>query len=189
VIRVDDVLPWQEYEKVRQDRIRRSAQLKKTRRIELGDRMSILFENRETVLQQIQEMVYLDKLSKPEEIRREIQIYSSLLPCGGKVKASLYIYAENEEDLKNVFKTLPKIYDSIYLKVGNKLVHGEPEAGREQGEAFSTVQYLTFDLEGNRDTNMEVIVLHENYRFTAKIPSELAQKLIQEAYQECPKLS
>lgn len=185
MIKVSDVLPWQEYERVRQDRIRRSAQLKKARRLELGERMSILFENRDTVLQQIQEMVYLDKLSKPEEIKREIQIYSSLLPCGGKIKASLYIYAENEEDLKNVFRTFPKIYDSIYLKVGNKLIHGDPEAGREQGEAFSTVQYLTFDLEDVRDQNMEVIVLHENYRFTAKVPPELAQKLLEEAYQEC----
>ncbi|ABP94471.1 MULTISPECIES: DUF3501 family protein [Metallosphaera] len=167
------------------ERVRRSAQLKKGRRIELGDRMSILFENKDTVLQQIQEMVYLDKLSKPEDIKREIDIYSSLLPCNGKIKASLYIYAENEDDLRKVFKTLPKIYDSIFMKVGNKLIKGEPEAGREQGEEFSTVQFLTFDLENSRDTNMEVLVIHENYRVNAKVDEALAKKLIEEAYSEC----
>ncbi|MEM3777214.1 MAG: DUF3501 family protein, partial [Metallosphaera sp.] len=105
MIQVSEILPWYEYEKVRLERVRRSAQLKKSRRIELGERMSILFENKDTVLQQIQEMVYLDRLSKPEEIMREIKIYESILPCDGKIKASLYIYAENEEDLRKVFKT------------------------------------------------------------------------------------
>ncbi|QKR00088.1 DUF3501 family protein [Metallosphaera tengchongensis] len=185
MIQVSEVLPWKEYEKIRAERIRWSAQLKKDRRIELGERMSILFENHDTVLQQVQEMVYLDKLSKPEEIKREIEIYKSLLPCNGKIKASLYIYAQDENDLRVVFKTLPKIYDSIFLKVGNKLVKGEPEAGREQGNEFSTVQFLTFDLENAKDTNMEIYVIHENYRFNTKINETLSKKLLDEAYQEC----
>ncbi|AEB95876.1 DUF3501 family protein [Metallosphaera cuprina] len=185
MIQVSEILPWYEYEKVRLERVRRSAQLKKSRRIELGERMSILFENKDTVLQQIQEMVYLDRLSKPEEIMREIKIYESILPCDGKIKASLYIYAENEEDLRKVFKTLPKIYDSVFMKVGNKLIKGEPESGREQGEEFSTVQFLTFDLENSKDTNMEVLVIHENYRVNVKINEELARTLINEAYMEC----
>ncbi len=130
-------------------------------------------------------MVYLDRLSRPEDIKREIEIYSSILPCNGKIKASLYIYAENEEDLRKVFRTLPKIYDSIFLKIGDKLIKGEPEAGREQGDEFSTVQFLTFDLENSRDTNMEVLVVHENYRIRAKVDENLAKQLIEEAYQEC----
>ncbi|MCQ4343434.1 MAG: DUF3501 family protein, partial [Sulfolobales archaeon] len=66
-----------------------------------------------------------------------------------------------------------------------KLIQGVPEAGREQGEAFSTVQYLTFDLEGERSTDMEVHVIHENYRYSVKVPEELARELIREAYEEC----
>lgn len=51
-------------------------------------------------------------------------------------------------DLVNIYKTLNKVYNSVFLKVGSKFIQGEPEAGREQGESFSTVQYLTFDLQG-----------------------------------------
>jgi len=179
------VLPWREYERVRKERIRKIVEVKKRRRLELGERLTLLFENRDTVLHQVQEMVYLDRLEKPEQIQREIEVYSTLLPCNGKVKATLYINAKDFDDLSWVFKNLAKIYNSVYLKVGDKLIQGVPEAGREQGEAFSTVQYLTFDLEGERSTDMEVHVIHENYRYSVKVPEELVRELIREAYEEC----
>ena len=74
------MLPWREYEKVRKERIRKIAEVKKRRRLELGERLTLLFENRDTVLHQVQEMVYLDRLERPEQIRREIEVYSTLLP-------------------------------------------------------------------------------------------------------------
>ena len=184
-ITLADVLPWREYEKVRQERIRWIVEVKKRRRVELGDRLTLLFENRDTVLQQIQEMVYMDRLEKREDIEREIRIYSDLLPCGGKIKATLYINAYDQQDLLKVFRELKGIYNSVFLRVGDKLVQGVPEAGREQGEAFSTVQYLTFDLEGAKSDDIEVHVLHENYRVSKKVDRELAQELIREAYEEC----
>jgi hypothetical protein len=55
------------------------------------------------VLHQVQEMVYLDRLEKPEQIRREIEVYSTLLPCDGKVRATLYINAKDFDDLSWVF--------------------------------------------------------------------------------------
>ena len=168
------MLPWREYEKVRKERIRKIVEVKKRRRLELGERLTLLFENRD-----------LDRLEKPEQIQREIEVYSTLLPCNGKVKATLYVNAEDFDDLFWVFKNLAKIYNSVYLKVRDKLIQGVPEAGREQGEAFSTVQYLTFDLEGERSTDMEVHVIHENYRYSVKVPEELARELIREAYEEC----
>ncbi|AWR96305.1 DUF3501 family protein [Acidianus sulfidivorans JP7] len=180
-----DILLWNEYEKVRSDRIKRITEIKKRRRIELGDRLGLLFENRDTVLHQIQEMVYLDKLTKTSDIEEEIKTYYTWLPCNGKVKATLYIYAKDEKDLENVFNTLPGIYNSVFLKVGRKLVQGEPENGRDQGHAFSTVQPLTFDLEGEKSTDIEVNVLHENYKVKVKVPEDLAKEIIEEAYTEC----
>ncbi|MGC9105568.1 MAG: DUF3501 family protein [Thermoprotei archaeon] len=184
-VTLNDVLSWRTYEKVRQDRIRRIVEVKNRRRIELGDRLSLLFENRDTVLQQVQEMVYLDRLEKEEDILREIMIYSTLLPCGGKVKASLYVRAHDFRDLDWVYDNLKGIYNSIYLKVGDKLIQGVSEAGREQGRAFATVQYLTFDLEGARSEDVEVHVIHENYRFSTRLDKGLAKTIIEEAYQDC----
>ncbi|MEM3330049.1 MAG: DUF3501 family protein, partial [Saccharolobus sp.] len=70
-------------------------------------------------------------------------------------------------------------------KVGNKLIQGIPEAGREQGREFSTVQYLYFNLEGEKSTDIEVHVLHEKYRYSTKIDKQLAEELIKEAYDIC----
>ncbi len=186
-ITLDEILPWQTYEKVRLDRIRRIVEVKNKRRIELGDRLSLLFENKDTVLHQIQEMVYLDKKDRKEDILDEIKIYSTLLPCDGKIKASLYIYAHDFKDLDWVYDNLKGIYNSIFLKVGTKLIQGDPEGGREQGREFSTVQYLTFDLQGEKSTDMEVHVIHEKYRYSAKVDKSLAEQLIKEAYDVCEK--
>ena len=184
-ITIDDIIPWNEYAEIRMERVKLIVKVKSRRRIDLGNRLTLLFENRDTVVQQIQEMVYLDRLEKKEDIEREIKIYSDLLPCGGKIKATLYINAFDQEDLLKVFKELKGIYNSVFLKVGDKLIQGIPEAGREQGEAFSTVQYLTFDLEGAKSDDIEVHVIHENYRVSKKLDKDLARQLIKEAYEEC----
>jgi len=180
-----DFLSWKEYAKIREERIRWIASVKKNRRLELGDRLSLLFENKDTVYHQIQEMIYLDKLENEKDIQREIDIYSTLLPCGGKIKATLYIHAYDQKDLDWVYKNLRGVYNSVILKVGDKAILGEPEPGREQPDAFSTVQYLTFDLKGVKDTRMEVIVKHPNYNVSVKVPESLAETLIKEAYEEC----
>ncbi|MDT7876796.1 MAG: DUF3501 family protein [Sulfolobaceae archaeon] len=184
-ISLDEIIPWREYEKVRMERIKYIIGVKNRRRVELGDRLSLLFENKDTVLHQIQEMVYLDRIEKKEDIEREIKIYSTLLPCNGKIKASLYIYSYDFKDLEWVYDNLKGIYNSIFLKVGSKLIQGVPEAGREQGRAFATVQYLTFDLEGEKSDDIEVHVLHENYRYSTKLNKDLANQLIKEAYDIC----
>ena len=184
-IQVEDILPWKQYEKIRMEKIKKISEIKSKRRFELGDRLTLLFENRDTVLHQVQEMVYLDRLENRQDIQQEIDVYSSLLPCGGKIKATLYINAYDVEDLKKVFKELKGIYNSIFLKIGNKLIQGVPEGGREQGDEFSTVQYLTFNLEGVKSNDIEIIVLHENYKVNMKVPKELAEDLIKEAYEEC----
>ncbi len=185
MITIRDVIPFVEYEKIRMERIREISKYKERRRFELGKRLTLLFENRITVLHQIQEMVYLDRLIDEKEIQRVIDVYSTMLPCNGKIKATLFINAWNEDDLRQVFKELPKIYNAVYLKVGDKLINGMPEAGREQGEEFSTVQYLTFDLQGEKSTDMEIIVDHPNYKYRVKVPQDLAKELIDEAYGEC----
>lgn len=115
-ITIKDVLPWREYEKIRMNEIRKISEIKKSRRIELGDRLSLLFENKDTALHQIQEMIYLDRLEKEKDIEEVIRIYSSFLPGNGKIKATLYIYAYSMNDLVNVYKTLNKVYNLVFLK-------------------------------------------------------------------------
>jgi len=181
---LDKIIPWKEYERIRNERIKRIIEIKNDRRIELGERLTLLFENAETVLHQVQEMVYLDKIEDRNELLRTYNIYSTLIPCDGKIKATLYINTENEEDLRKVFRTLKGIYNSVYLRINDKLIHGEPEGGREQGDEFSTVQYLTFDPQGEKG-RVEVLVDHPNYKASVTLPDKLVEKLFQESSETC----
>src|SRR5919108_3689177 len=90
-IELSDVKDLVEYEKVREAMRARMIELKKDRRIGLGDNLTLLFENRETVLFQIQEMVRTERIVEDEKIREEIEAYRPLLPRPGELSATLFI--------------------------------------------------------------------------------------------------
>jgi hypothetical protein len=68
--------------------------LKDRRRIRLGEHMTFLFENRETVRYQIQEMMRIERIVEPEAIRHELDTYNELIPGPNELSASLLIEYE-----------------------------------------------------------------------------------------------
>ena len=66
---IDDILGSASYEIVRQDFRRRIIELKKKRRVSIGNKVSLLFENRDTVIFQIQEMLRVERISDLDKIR------------------------------------------------------------------------------------------------------------------------
>ncbi|MEM3670168.1 MAG: DUF3501 family protein [Thermoprotei archaeon] len=185
MITEDQIMDWRTYEKIRSQKYQEISSYNLKRRVQLGDRLSLLFESSASVLHQIQEMVYLDKLDDRDKIRHEIGLYSTLIPCDGKVKGTLFISAYNENDLRRVFAELPGIYNCVSLNVGGRIIPGEPEAGRSQGAEFLTVQFLTFDLQGARSKDVTVKVDHPNYKASMKLSEALAKEIIEEAYAPC----
>ncbi len=95
-----DVLNLYEYEKVR-DRLRREViAAKDRRRVPVGDRLSFLFENRQTVLFQIQEMIRAERIVAEERIQDEIDVYNELIPGPGELSATLMIEIEDRSRIK-----------------------------------------------------------------------------------------
>ena len=66
---IDDILPLPEYEKKREVLKRDILRVKESRRVHLGDRITLLFENRETVRMQIQEMMRVEHIYDPKKSR------------------------------------------------------------------------------------------------------------------------
>ena len=87
-IRADDVLDLVAYEKARDTMLARIIQLKTRRRISLGDNLTLLFENRDTVLFQIQEMVRTERIVKEEAVAQEVETYNALIPDPGELSAT-----------------------------------------------------------------------------------------------------
>jgi hypothetical protein len=80
-----------EYEKVRERERARVIELKKNRRVSVGDNLTFLFENRDTVLFQIQEMVRTERIVADAKVQEEIDAYAPLVPTEGELSATLFI--------------------------------------------------------------------------------------------------
>jgi hypothetical protein len=90
-IRLSDVKNLVEYEKVRDSMRARIIALKARRRVIVGESISLLFENRETVLFQIQEMVRTERLVQDERVQEEVDAYNALIPGTSELSATLFI--------------------------------------------------------------------------------------------------
>src|SRR5689334_23314644 len=79
------------YEPIRDDYRRRVIELKRPRRLLLGDRVSIVFENRHTLTLQIEEMVRAEGLTREEQIADELAVYNEMMPTPHSLSATLFI--------------------------------------------------------------------------------------------------
>ena len=79
-IELKDVLNFFDYEKVRAEMRSRVIGLKRARRVSVGEHLSFVFENRHTVLFQIQEMCRVERITDDARIQDEIDVYNALLP-------------------------------------------------------------------------------------------------------------
>ena len=90
-IRLEDVVNFFEYEKVREARRARVIDLKRRRRVAVGPYLSFVFENRETVLFQIQEMCRAERIAADAKVQEEIDVYNALMPTADSLSATLFI--------------------------------------------------------------------------------------------------
>jgi hypothetical protein len=97
-----DVLNFFEYEKVRGAMRERVIELKRLRRVTVGEHLSFVFENRDTVLFQIQEMCRVERIIDDAKIQDELDVYSALLPGPGELSATVFIEIADKEQIKPV---------------------------------------------------------------------------------------
>ena len=189
-IGVSEVLDLVEYEKVRDAMRARIIEVKTRRRISVGDNLTLLFENRDTVLFQIQEMVRTERIVKDEAIRDEVDTYNALVPDPGELSATLFIEIpdiarmsqEQVREAVNRFQGLER--GCVALAVG---AHDAPalfEEGRSSEEKMSAVHFLRFALGAPvredlaRGAPARLVVRHPNYRAEAEIPPALRAEML-----------
>jgi len=145
--------------------------VKDRRRIRVGDHLTFLFENRLTVRYQIQEMMRIERLTKIEEIKHEVETYNELIPGENQLCACLLIEYETPE-LRSVWLTeLLGLEYHIWIEV--------PGEGRAQAtfddrqiasDRISSVQYLKFQLTPEQAARFprgaSIVVDHPKYSFS-----------------------
>ncbi|HVM97783.1 MAG TPA: DUF3501 family protein, partial [Candidatus Acidoferrales bacterium] len=90
-VTLDEILGLARYEEVRDESRRRIIEMKRARRVPVGDRITFVFENHETMLFQVQEMLRAERIVDLDRIRDEIDVYNSLIPEPGELSSTMLI--------------------------------------------------------------------------------------------------
>jgi hypothetical protein len=185
-IGLDDILGYSAYEKVRQQFREDIIEKKKRRRISVGDKVSIVFENRDTVIFQIQEMLRAEKVTDLDKIREEIAVYNELIPAPGELSATLFLEIEDQANLRDDLLKFLGIDEAVSLKVGSHVVPGRFEEGRSKDDKISAVQYVRFLLDVQARQALasgepaELVIDHPNYEARAVLAAEARQSLAED---------
>lgn len=146
---LDDILDVRAYERGRDEFRRQIIALKQRRRLNLGTFVSVVFENRETVRSQIQEMARVEHLSTDEDIQVEIDTYNSMIPVPGQLCATLFIELTSDDSMREWLPRLVGIESSIVIRMSDgSEVRSFPEARHAEQltrpDTTSAVHYLQF---------------------------------------------
>jgi hypothetical protein len=180
---LDDILGFSAYEKVRQEFRQAIIDKKKSRRIAVGDKVSLVFENRDTVIFQIQEMLRAERITDLDKIREEIAVYNELIPNPGELSATMFLEIENQTHLRDELLKFLGIDEAVTLIVGGQATRGRFEEGRSKEDKISAVQYVRFPLSGEArqafvaGARAELVIEHANYRAGAVLSADQQRSL------------
>lgn len=185
---LEDIMGLSAYERVREGFRRRIIELKKKRRLSVGDKVSLVFENRDTVIFQIQEMLRAEKITDLDKIREEIDVYNGLIPEPGELGATLFLEIEDQSHLREDLLKFLGIDEAVFLKVGaRRSIHAEFEEGHTKEDKISAVQYVRFPFTqeliqafAKGDEDAVLLIDHPNYRAATTIEPEMRKSLAED---------
>ncbi len=187
-IEAADLKNLHEYELIRDDWRKDVIAVKARRRVLLGPTMSLVFENRLTVLNQVQEMCRAERIAKPEAVQAELDVYNELLPGPDEVAATLFVEIPKIEDVQPGLDRLIGMDDgkSIWLEVGGNRAYAQFLEGQGRQDRIAAVQYVRFPVGGgdgmrdallNPSVPVAVVIDHPNYRARAEVSAETRREL------------
>ena len=185
-VALNDIMGLAAYEKVRENFRRRIIELKQARRVAVGNRVTLVFENRDTVIFQIQEMVRAERIVDLDKIREEIEVYNELIPEPGELSATLFLEIVDQTHLREELLKFLGIDEAVYFKVGSHSIHARFEAGHSKEDKISAVQYVKFPFsEEARMALIEgeeaaIVIDHPNYQARALIERRTRQLLMKD---------
>jgi Protein of unknown function (DUF3501) len=143
---VSDIKDLREYERERDGFRAEIIAMKKRRRFELGDLMSVVFENASTMRFQIQEMARAERMLRDDQIATELDTYNQLVPDAGELSATLFIQIEDNAELRVWLPRLVGIQDHVAIEVAGSLVRAHPDDPERltRDDITATVHYLKF---------------------------------------------
>jgi len=146
----EEIVDYQTYEETRDAFRAKILEIKKPRRIHVGDHLTFLFENRETMRYQVQEMMRAEQIVKEADIQHELETYNELLGKDGELGCTLLIEIESEAERAVLLKAWLSLPEHLYVLMADGTKHYAVYDERQVGEErLSSVQYLRFPVGGD----------------------------------------
>jgi hypothetical protein len=185
-LQLDDIADLRAYERERDEFRAHIIDLKKRRRIGVGPHVTLVFENRDTIRFQIQEMARAEKILSDEGIQTELDIYNKVIPEPGTLSATLFIELVNDAELREWLPKLVGIERSIVFRFGGSEVRCRPEADHEaqltRDEITASVHYVFFEFTPEQVAAwgvgpVELAVDHPAYQHSTTLSEESVAEL------------
>ena len=172
------------YGPIRDDYRNRVIALKRPRRVLVGDRVALVFENRHTLTLQIEEILRAESVTVEDAIQHEIEIYNELMPGEHHLAATLFVELPVEVDPYVALNQLVGLDEHVLLHIGPHAIRAAFEPGRSTADRISAVQYTQYPLSPEARAALlapgTAIVLeidHPNYRHRVECSEELRASL------------
>ena len=183
-----DLLSLEVYSQKREKIRKELIEIKKDRKIQIGENVILLFENKETIKYQIQEMLRAEKIFESELIQEELDAYNPLIPDGTNWKATFMLQYSDVAERKHWLQKLTGIENHVWVRVGdNQLVYpiSNEDMERTTEDKTSSVHFMRFELtkgmvsDAQAGANISMGIDHPEFIVNInKLPDEIRVSLI-----------
>ena len=180
-----EVLSLGAYEEIRPHFRARMIEVKQRRRLSVGGHMSIVFENHDTMLLQVQEMLRTERITDEVAIAHELETYNELVPAAGNLSATLFIEYDDSAKRPQMLAKFATLRTAIRLVIGEQ--HYPAQFATHHGEEMDrlpAVNYLKFEVGSAAIAPLKdaavparLEVSHPDYAVNADLPRELRVEL------------
>jgi hypothetical protein len=154
----------------------------------VGELVALLFEDRETLRFQVQEMLWVEHIDAPAQVQHELDVYNELMPGERELSATLFIEIEEQARIRPELDRLVGIDEHVALMlgagVGSARIPARFDPKQRDEDRISAVQYIRFPLGdadvrrlGDPGARAAVAIDHPNYRREAELPDALRRSL------------
>jgi Protein of unknown function (DUF3501) len=182
-----DIADIRAYERERVAFRQHVIELKARRRVSVGPYITFVFENRDTIRFQIQEMARVEKLYRDDQIDTELRIYNPLIPEPGHLAATMFIELTSDALLREWLPKLVRVEHCVSLRIGDQQVafglDAEHAEQLTRDDVTSAVHYVHLALtpaqtEAFANSPIALVVDHPNYRHETVLgPATIAELL------------
>ena len=186
-IQKKDIMPLDVYTKQRRELRKNIVEFKKNRRIALGPYATFYFESYETMLAQVQEMLYIEKGGE-EQLKDELAAYNPLIPNGKELIATLMFEIDNPISRATFLGKVGGIEEKVFMKINGEIIKATPEEDVDRTSAegkASSVQFIHFKLNDQQvekfksnEAQIEIGINHQEYSHTTKLTEKTIQSLM-----------